>query len=659
MSRASSNYHNGHPRLLILATLTALLLASLPVSLPIALAWQHSSVVDSLAYKQKYGHWDVLSVPKDNRINTIHAALLPTGKVLLVAGSGNNRTSFNTYDSTGAISVLKTMLYDPETDAFTNIPTPSDLFCSGHAMLQSGNLLVAGGTVGYEQLEGSVTKPAGKMIIHNEDPDDKARVFKKGSTFTDAQGRQYLSTADVTLQPAHEMIMGGKKMIMHSSATVFVEAAKADKSYVTSTNQHYTINGLSGVLKQNIYGQGGPMTLDKQDYRGDDKSYEFDPWTERYERVGDMNVGRWYPSLPVLTNGDVVAVSGLDNTGQITKTTETFSDYTKKWTLGQDQAFATYPALFRTTNPDVLFFSGSNAGYGPVDEGRTPGFWNIKDNTFRAVGGLRDTDLTETSASVMLPPTKGSNDGSQSTRIMIAGGGGIGESNQTTARTDIIDLSGPSPKYVPGPDLTSPLRYVNMTVLPNDKVLTSGGTGDYRAKGNSYSFTTTMIDPTDGTVTKMADELVGRSYHSGSLLLPNGKVLVFGNDPLYSDIDNTITGSFEQRIELYTPPELFASTRPTLGLANGTKVTRGQVLTVPTSTADSIHNARLIPLSTTTHVTNIEQRSVGVIANKADSSNVSITINGDRNVLPNGWYMLYAVDANGTYSKAVMVQVVE
>jgi hypothetical protein len=656
MRKQPGMFRRGQPIVLFLTTIIALLIASAPMSVPAFLHWNHNHRVHALGYVQKYGRWDIINLPKEFRLNTIHASMLPTGKILLVAGSGNNLTNFDDYYNDGAISVLKTVVLNPTTMQVTVVPTPSDLFCSGHALLQTGNVLIAGGTSGYEVLLGTVKKAAGTMVIQNENPDSKPRVFKKGTAFTSASGKSYVSVQDVTVQPAKKIEDGGNITITHSSTQVFVEATSTSTSYATSDNQKYKIAGLTGSDTHNIYGQGGPMTFKKQDYRGDDKSYEFDPIAEKYVRTGDLNVSRWYPSLPVLTNGHVIAVSGLDNTGNITSTTEQFDPATQKWTLGQDQAFATYPALFRTQDPNVLFYSGSNAGYGPADKGRTPGFWNVVTNNFTAVSGLRDPGITETSASVVLPPKVGSNDGSQSSRIMIAGGGGIGESKKTTARTDIIDLASNNPHYTPGPSLPEPLRYLNMSITPWDEVFANGGTTDYRAKENSYSYTSVMLNPTTNKLEPMANELVGRNYHSGSLLLPDGRILVFGGDPLYSDKDNTTPGQFEQRLEVYTAPQLYKSARPTLGGPSSINAKRSQILSFTSPQASSVKTARLIALSTTTHVTNVEQRSVAAIE-KVVNGKVTVSLPGDENTLPDGWYMLFVVNGQGTPSVAKMVQI--
>src|SRR5947209_16218784 len=77
-----------------------------------AAAWQfgHEREVNSAEYKRRFGFWQVINLPEGMRVNAIHAAVLDTGKVLIVAGSGNNATQF-------AAGTFKTLLFDPATGA--------------------------------------------------------------------------------------------------------------------------------------------------------------------------------------------------------------------------------------------------------------------------------------------------------------------------------------------------------------------------------------------------------------------------------------------------------------------------------------------------------------------------------------------------------------
>jgi hypothetical protein len=75
----------------------------------------------------------------------IHMALLPTGKVLAFAGSGN--------DEQRLADPYPAELWDPETGVSREIDQPlqGDLFCAGQAFLPDGRLLVAGGTHRYNR----------------------------------------------------------------------------------------------------------------------------------------------------------------------------------------------------------------------------------------------------------------------------------------------------------------------------------------------------------------------------------------------------------------------------------------------------------------------------------------------------------------------------
>ncbi|CAM5444182.1 hypothetical protein STENM223S_04390 [Streptomyces tendae] len=65
---------------------------------------------------------------------------------------------------------------------------------------------------------------------------------------------------------------------------------------------------------------------------------------------------------------------------------------------------------------------------------------------------------------------------------------------------------------------------------------------------------------------------------------------------------------------------------------------------------------RLIRPSATTHVTDVDQRSIALDFT-TDGDKVTVTVPKNRNLVQSGWYMLFVTDANGTPSKAQWVQV--
>jgi len=92
------------------------------------------------------GAWQVL--PFNSPVRGIHTVVLKNGDVLLVAGSGNDPAAF-------AAGTFTSAVYHPGTGTFTNVPTPADLFCSGHVQLPDGRILIMGGNKAYPAADGS------------------------------------------------------------------------------------------------------------------------------------------------------------------------------------------------------------------------------------------------------------------------------------------------------------------------------------------------------------------------------------------------------------------------------------------------------------------------------------------------------------------------
>ncbi|MDQ3905950.1 MAG: DUF1929 domain-containing protein [Actinomycetota bacterium] len=573
----------------------------------------------------RLGHWSILDIPAQSRVNAIHAALLPTGKVLIIAGSGNSPLNF-------AAGSFKTMLWDPQTDQFQLIPTPDDFFCAGHTLLPDGNLLVAGGTQRYEVGADNVIRAAGPMTVRNDSPDGGPVTLPKGTRFVSPGGITFSSVDDTTVDHS-------------SSVAIWVEAVEPGAGSVIRQRAQFRIDGVPDI----IYGIADELTRDRQLSHGARYSYEFDPHTERYQRVADMNYARWYPTLVGLPNGDALAVSGLDEFGRpLDGHNELYHHDTKQWTETPtlNRYFPTYPALFLMAD-GRLFYSGSTAGYGRSDgAGRQPGIWNLTNNSFTPIQGLRQPTLTETSASVLLPPA-------QDQRVIVLGGGGTDDSALSTARTDIVDLHSAHPHFMPGADLAQPTRYLSAVILPDDTVLTTGGSRDWRGRGDSNNHIARIYDPATNTFRAAAAPEVGRNYHSEALLLPDGRVVTLGSERAGGQDDST-PGAFEQRIEIYSPPYLYRGPRPKL-TDGPTVLPRGSSAEFSTPDPDSLATAKLMRPSAVTHTTDIQQRSIALTITRKNHA-ISLQIPPQAALVPPGWYMLFVTNQAGVPSVARWVQ---
>ncbi|MDX6350825.1 MAG: hypothetical protein QOF84_5615 [Streptomyces sp.] len=482
------------------------------------------------------GKWQVVEMPSP--VRAIHSVLLRNGKVLLIAGSGNDRDAF-------AAGTFKTTVFDPVNYTYTDVPTPADFFCAGHVQLQDGRVLVLGGNKDYASADGTVG------------------------------------------------------------------------------------------------------------YKGLKTSYVFDPETMTYTRTNDMIAGHWYPSATEMGNGDVVALGGLDENAAGTVINERF-DYTSGTWKGccdkQTWSFwGLYPAAILLQD-GRLFYSGSHV-FGVGLSGTGASVYNYDTGTITDVPGLRKKDERDQSMSVLLPPA-------QSQKVLTIGGGNHTVSPDAHRLTDLIDLTAASPSYVAGPDLPQGTYadgtaqtgdqgkvYVSAVILPDGKVLETGGAlHTYR---EDPVFEASTYDPVSNTFhAGLATDPVPRTYHSSALLLPDGRVLTVGNNP--GD------GSFDRRISIYSPPYLFRGDRPQITSVASTQWAYGSTQRI---TVDrTVTKASLIRPAAVTHSSDPNQRYVD-LPMTVDGTTVDLSLTGNPNLAPPGWYMLQVVDAAGVPSTSTWVRI--
>jgi hypothetical protein len=95
------------------------------------------------------GMWSTL--PYSMPINPVHAALLHSGKVLIISGSGNCPPT-QAGCPQGPQYSQGAALMDLSANKITTMPTSWDMFCNGMSIMQDGRVLINGGTKGYGAL---------------------------------------------------------------------------------------------------------------------------------------------------------------------------------------------------------------------------------------------------------------------------------------------------------------------------------------------------------------------------------------------------------------------------------------------------------------------------------------------------------------------------
>ncbi|MFN8109345.1 MAG: hypothetical protein U0Y82_05810 [Thermoleophilia bacterium] len=318
--------------------------------------WLHQRRIHAASYVRANGRWDVVDGPGSRLLRTTHMALLRSGKVLLIAGSGNSAPDFRAHR-------FQVGVFDPATGATRAFTVPTDVFCAGHAFLPDGRLLIAGGTTRYETLNVLIHRPGGVLTIPAGRPGDPGTLLPSGTPFVTTAGYVYRTESPIRV--------GGPEV------RVWVTAERTDAA-ISFGHARLATEGIPAGRTAPITGVADRLTRDTRDYAGSRAAYLVDPDTGVFTRVADMHTPRWYPSLVTLSDGRVMAASGLDQFGRITPGhAEIYDPATNRWTQlgGTTRPLATYPALFTTARIGTLFFSGSNSGYGRENVGRTPGLW--------------------------------------------------------------------------------------------------------------------------------------------------------------------------------------------------------------------------------------------------------------------------------------------
>lgn len=413
-----------------------------------------------------------------------------------------------------------------------------------------------------------------------------------------------------------------------------------------------------------------------------------------------MKRGRWYPYNVTLPNGETLIMAGTYWNGEFTpsglpKTVANREPEIRDlagnirsltFDAGSFPDIQTYPYISLAPDGRVFIAKPSLPSAGQVEYRSRL----LDPYVVRPDGGLGVFTPAASpqhrhweGTSVMYAPGK----------VMLIGGSQleVGPGWTNVATVEAIDLNQPSPTWSFLNPLASARQFPTATLLPDGKVLVTGGTsctGVNRLDCGPGSAVQTpeLWDPANPTAAwrQMVPTASGvpRVYHSVALLLPDARVLVGGGGLPAAAGERAPSGAIcagtgpadtvecrnlaHKSIEIFSPPYLYN--------ADGTRANRPTITSAPESmaygkdmtievgnvaSALDIANVVLVRLPSVTHTYNQDQRRVELSIKEKSGDSLTVTAPANGIECPPGPYMMFLISNNGrnTPSVARMVRV--
>ncbi|MEM9820683.1 MAG: PA14 domain-containing protein [Bacteroidota bacterium] len=465
------------------------------------------------------------------------------------------------------------------------------------------------------------------------------------------------SVVNLPIAPAAAANMPDGRLILWSARDRLAFGGNLGRTYTavfdpsTNTSQELLIQntshdmfcpGISALPDGRVLVSGGSSS---------NKSSVYDPFNGTWSAGGDMNIARGYHSSVTLASGAVMVIGGSWSGGVGGKDAEIWSEKTGWFSI---------PGL-----PVDVITDGINSSQPIQHDDYFPWLWVAPDGRVLHAGpsasmhwidptgvgsytsaGQRGNDTYSISGTTVMYDIG---------KVLKTGGSGTFE-NDTPAndRCYVIDMNGSgNPQVTQVGDMAVSRVYHNSIVLPTGEVMAVGGIPIANAFSDQNSrLTPELWNPNTQQWTTLASMTVPRNYHSIGILMTDGRVFMGGGGLCGGCSTN------HPDAEIFSPPYLFnnngtLASRPVINSAPNT-VSYSSNINVSTNAA--ISSFALVRMSAVTHSTNNEQRRIPLSATSLGGNQYQLAI-GNRNLLPPGQYMLFAMNAAGTPSVAKVMRI--
>ena len=378
---------------------------------------------------------------------------------------------------------------------------------------------------------------------------------------------------------------------------------------------------------------------------------------------------RWYATMLTLPDGRNLIVGGMDPyqegmvsspdaaiaAGTVSMTPEIYTLGTgwrsltgarSREAFGPDYLRASYPRAWVAPNGRVFGISAEQLWSLDVGANDGAGAVTVLGPFKGPANSSAPVNVGATSTATMYAPGK----------VLQVGGNGYfnGDGLPASNLATVIDFSGAAPVTTETAAMSYARRYANSVVLPNGKVLVTGGTAFGNNGGSDAVYAAEIWDPASGTWTLGASAAQIRVYHSATLLLANGTVLSTGGGAP-GPVNNL-------NAEVYYPPYLFKNVdgaaqlapRPTMSSISALGFSHGGSVQIRMTDTSSVARLVLLANGSVTHSFNSTQRHQELSFTQ-DGNLLTTAMPASASLAPPGYYQIVALNADGVPSRSVIV----
>jgi hypothetical protein len=365
----------------------------------------------------------------------------------------------------------------------------------------------------------------------------------------------------------------------------------------------------------------------------------YNPATNSWQLLPDMQLseGRYYPGLARLADGSLLVMGGgMAPTAERTATCERFDLSTGTWSFtGSMVNPCDYP-------PCGLLFTGEVlATWWP------PQLYNPSSGQWRLTGNFNQPNR--------LWPGH-----SDHSLVLLADGQALaigvrkGPANNTVMG-EIYDPATEIWSLTSNPGLIR--SQAEVVQLPDGRILVAAGETEVASPPVDDVLGVVkwcdLYDPATDTWRRAADMNWFREYHSVTLLVPDGRVVITGGTRIKWQY-----GPTSADIEAYLPPYLFRGIRPQIQDISTAELARGCRISLTITPQTMITSIVLMGTAAHTHwaESGIPRRIVLPV--QQNDSTITADIPEDPNILPLGHYMLFAM-VDDIPSEAIIIRIKE